>query len=466
MNQSQHFLKKVGLWTSFYRENPHRFAHDYLGINLKTFQMILIFMMDKMSFFMYLAARGQGKSFIISIYAIIRAILYPNSQIIIASGTKNQAALIVKQYIEKMRRNSPNLAKEIMKINTGKDECSVIFFNGSTIEAVVSTDGSRGYRGNILICEEFRMIKPEILNKVLRRFNATPRQPKYLIKKEYAHLKESNKELYISSAWYRNHWSYEKFKSFVRSMIEGKHYFVCGLPYHLSIAEDLLDEQQVKNETTEEDHDPISWLMEMECLFWGESEKAYYKLDHFIKNRSSNVKPFYPLSTVQFLETKSKKSILKKNIGEIRAISVDVAMMGGNANDNTIFTCIRLIPKDEKYIRYTSYIESINGQHSETQAILLKRLYQDFEADYIVMDTQGNGISLYDDCSKILFDRERNVEYPAWSAMNNEKMRERALDKNALPIIFSITTNQETNHHIAVKLKDNLEKGKSEGLPN
>ena len=29
-----------------------------------------------------------------------------------------------------------------------------------------------------------------------------PRSPKYLNKKEYEHLQEENKELYLSSAWY------------------------------------------------------------------------------------------------------------------------------------------------------------------------------------------------------------------------------------------------------------------------
>lgn len=44
----------------FYRSNPHRFARDFLHLNLKLFQKILLVMMDYCTNFCYIAARGQG----------------------------------------------------------------------------------------------------------------------------------------------------------------------------------------------------------------------------------------------------------------------------------------------------------------------------------------------------------------------------------------------------------------------
>ena len=346
---------------------------------------------------------------------------------------------------------------------------NVTSLNVSIILSVVSSDNARGERANLIIFEEYRMIKKDILDKVLRRFNGTPRQPKYLSKPEYAHLLEPNKEIYISSAFYKGHWSYEKFKSYVDAMLKGRDYFVCGLPYQLALEEGLLTQKQIDNEMAEADFDPVAFLMEMGCVWWGESEKAYYKLDDFRPNRVKSVRPFYPHATEKYLSIKNNKKkepILKKTNGEIRLISADFAALGGHENDNTVFTCIRLLPKDDTYTRYVPFITSINGDHTENQAIALKRLYYDFDADYIVMDTQGNGVSLYDDCSKILFDQERDEEYPAWCAMNNEKLKQRALDKNAIPIIYAVTTNAEVNNEIAVKLKNNLSKGKIKFLEN
>ncbi|MEX0595919.1 MAG: terminase, partial [Candidatus Paceibacterota bacterium] len=76
----------------------------------------------------------------------------------------------------------------------------------------------------------------------------------------------------------------------------------------------------------------------------------------------------------------------------------------------TVFTVMRLIPEKDEYIRQVVYIETMNGQHSHKQAVRLKQLYYDFESDYVAMDTSGNGLSLYDDCAKILYDEERDVE--------------------------------------------------------
>ena len=57
--KSQRILEGVAIWCSFYRYNPQRFVKDYLNINLKVFQKILIYAMMHNNFFLYIAARGQ-----------------------------------------------------------------------------------------------------------------------------------------------------------------------------------------------------------------------------------------------------------------------------------------------------------------------------------------------------------------------------------------------------------------------
>lgn len=59
-NKSQRLMDGIGVWTSFYRANPQRFVSEYLGINLKIFQEILLYAMITNYYFMYLASRGQG----------------------------------------------------------------------------------------------------------------------------------------------------------------------------------------------------------------------------------------------------------------------------------------------------------------------------------------------------------------------------------------------------------------------
>lgn len=461
MSKEERLREGFKIWTAYFRHNPHRFAEEYFGIKLHLFQKILLYMAFSNDFFMYLASRGQGKSWLIAVLCCIQATLWPSTRIILSSGTKGQAQLIITEKIEKdLYYNYPNLAREIKEIKRSTNQCIVIFQNGSTIQAVTSTDTSRGYRGTILILDEFRLISEENLQKILRPFLNVTRQPPYLKKPEYAHLQEENKEIYISSAWYKNHWIYSKFNAFKDAMVRGKDYFVCGLPYQLSLEHNLLSKKRIEQMMSESDFNSISWYMEMECMFFGESEKAFFKLDDLQKCRTL-IKPFYPLSNTQYLENKNKRKKSMKKSNEYRIIGVDVAMMGGNENDNTIFTCLRMLPNRDSFVRQVVYIESMNGQHSERQAIRLKQLFEDFEADYVVMDTAGNGLSLYDDCSRILYDTERDVEYNAWCAMNNEEMRNRSLDENALPIIYSVkVVQQQVNHEMAMFLKTCFEKKK------
>lgn len=51
-------LEGVGIWGSFYRENPQRFVEDYLNIKLKLFQKFLIYAMMHNNHFMFWAARS------------------------------------------------------------------------------------------------------------------------------------------------------------------------------------------------------------------------------------------------------------------------------------------------------------------------------------------------------------------------------------------------------------------------
>lgn len=465
--KSERLMNGVSIWCSFYRENPHRFCKEYLNIQLKPFQSILIYMMFHYVYVMYIAARSQGKTYLTAVFCICRCILYPGTKIVIASGSKSQAMKIVTEKIPEIRANSPNLAREIDKISTSmnSDDANVIFKNGSWIKVVASNERARSARAHICVYDEFRLIDINILTRVLRRFLGTPRQPGYLRKPEYQHLQERNQEIYLSSAWFKSNWAWERFGAFFKAFLAGKKYFVCGLPYQLSVQEGLLMKEQVLDEMQEEDFDEMSWGMEMECMFFGESEKAYFKYDDINKTRDI-AKPIIPWTDAEYVQCKADKKKHKfykpKRKNEIRILGVDSALMGGRSNDATIFTLIRCILNGTEYTKSVEYIEAIEGQHTTTQGLRLKQLFYDLECDYCVMDTAGNAIAIYDEVTKITFDAARGIDYPAWCAMNDEKMQERAYDRDAIPVIYSIKVagmgGSQINHEMATYTKTQFEK--------
>lgn len=150
LTKSEKLMNGVGLWTSFYRNNPHRFVKDYLNINLKLFQKILIYMMMNYNYFMYIASRGQGKTFLTSICICARCILFPETKVVLASGNVKQAIEVLSK-IEDLRKNSPFLDREIEGISTNVNNANCNFHNGSWVRVVASNDGARCGRANLLI---------------------------------------------------------------------------------------------------------------------------------------------------------------------------------------------------------------------------------------------------------------------------------------------------------------------------
>lgn len=57
--KSDKLMEGINIWTSYYRYRIDIFVKDYLGIQLKLFQIILIMAMQQNHYFMYLASRGQ-----------------------------------------------------------------------------------------------------------------------------------------------------------------------------------------------------------------------------------------------------------------------------------------------------------------------------------------------------------------------------------------------------------------------
>lgn len=449
---------------AFYRENPHRFCKDYLGLNLKLFQQILIVMMNYNNFFMYLASRGQGKTFITAIFCVVRCILYPGTVICVAAGTRGQASEVIKKIIEKLIPQSENLRSEIEEYKNNNADSYVKFWNTSIIKVVTSTDNARGNRATIIIVDEFRMCKLEIINKVLRKFLTAPRHPGFLDKPEYKddpRYIERNKEIYLSSCWYQGHWSYEKTKAYCTNLVNDKRkYFLCGLPYQLAIKEGLLDSSQVEDEMSESDFSEISFMMEMECLFYGDTDGSLYSYEDISKQR---VIRHTMLPYSNSLKVKDKKYLIQpKQKDEIRILSVDVALISSRRRDNDATSIFINQVTPVTKTRYQSaiiYSDSDEGERTDTEALKVRRLYDEFECDYIALDVRGLGVGIYDAISTDIYDPETGITYPALSCCNNEEYAERCTDRNAPKVIYAILGTPNFNSDCARMLREGFKQG-------
>ena len=212
-------VQRLLMWITYYRRNPSRFVEHYFGIALHLYQHIILYLMEYFPSFCIVAARSAAKSFLIAVFACKEAILRPGARIVVASATKKQARLIVSEKIKKeLLPKSPLLADEIDSFKDNQNEIEVVFKNGSSIVVVAANENARGYRATVMIYEEFRMIAKNIIDSVLSPFLYV-RQTDYLKQEEYAGMQEEPKEVYISSAWYQNHWMWNLIKTFTKDML-------------------------------------------------------------------------------------------------------------------------------------------------------------------------------------------------------------------------------------------------------
>lgn len=448
-------MQGVNIWCGYYRANPHKFVADYLDIQLKLFQQILIYFMNIFHYFMFIASRGLGKTYLTAIFCCVRCILYPETKIIIASGQRTQAIEVITKIVNELMPKSPNLKYEIEKYILNTQDSSIMFKNGSWISVVTANDGARSKRSNIIIVDEFRLVPQEIVSNVLRKFNIAPRQPRYLSKPEYAHLQERNKEIYLTSAWLKSEWSWQHLLAYAKSMLAGKQYFLCGLPYQLAIKEGLLMREQVEDEMQEKTFNPVNFDMEMGCVWQGGVKDAFFDFNEISLRRNIST-PIYPSRMCSMLGLKK----IGKQDGEIRILSVDIALMGGKKNDATAMFFMQLLPNSSsQYIRNIVYVETLEGGHSSLQAIRIKQLYQDFNIDYIVIDGVGNGMAVTDQLQQIQTDQKNNAVYPALNVFNRDDMASRCQVENAPKVIYVVKADESMNSHCAVILKDAIRRG-------
>lgn len=472
-------VKRVLDWMTFWRRNPGRFAEHYFNIKLHLYQHIIMRFGRIYPSIMTVAARADAKSFIIAVLGCEECVQYPGTLFVVGSATKGQAKLIVSEKIVKiLLPSAPLLQEEIKTIRDSQNETEVIFKNGSSIVVVPALETARGHRATIFVYEEFRMILKWIIDTVFSPFLET-RIPPCMRKEEYEHLIEEPKEIYISSAWYKNHWMWDLMKLFVKDMLGKGTSMLIGMDYSIALKHKIKTRNYLIKERKK--LDSVAWAIEYENQMIAENAHAFFPYELLNKNRVIK-KGFYPKREDGVsAKTKNRLNIARQK-GEVRIIACDIAPEGGTGNDNSVFTCIRALPESREYKatdtggehidikqgyrRQVVYMEAQQEFETSKQAIRIKQLFADFDADYCVLDTRNAGVSVFDALAKVLYDEDRGIEYAPWTCMNDEKLRKRVVIAGQKEVVFSIKASLEMNSAIATSMKNTLISGMIELMVN
>lgn len=397
------------------------------------------------------------KTYLVALFCVVRCLLYPSTTIVVSSYTFKQGKETILKIVDDFMRKSPLLRNEIEKYSVGQNDCSVYFKSGGWIQVRVAAESSRGAHCQILIIDESRMVTQHIRDTVLMPMLASPRSPKYLNKPEYKHLKEMNKILMMSSAWYKQSEMFEQVKSYLANMLNEKNYFLCDLPYQLSISEDLLMKESIENEMSEQTFSDITFMMEREGIFYGSGEDSLFNFQSLNDRRILQE----GLHNLEYYRVNGVK-VPAKQVGEKRILSLDVALLASRKHDNDA-SCFTIHSAREtasqSYIDNIVYIETAEGILTEELGLMVMRYYYNYDIDYIALDSAGIGQAVLDYIMSDRYDPLYGVTYGALNCCNNEDLATRCKVRNAPKVVYAIKANAKSNNDMALALRTGFQNG-------
>ena len=372
---------------AFYREYPDLFIDDIKGPDCKFefyyYQRIFLRAVMRHRKVYATFPRGFSKSFLSMLALMIRCILYPNVELFITTGGKEQAASITIAKIEEICKIIPALHKEIDwsrgATKHSKDDVNYLFKNGSKINILPALERSRGQRRTGGLMEECVLIDQKALNEIVipttvinRRLADGTRHPEEVV---------NQSQVYITTAGYKDSFAYRRLiELLAESVVDPDETIVLGGTYEIPVTEGLQPKNFIQSLKLQGTFNESSFDREYRSKWSGDSEKSYYSSESFNKNRVL-LQPEYEAS-----------GRMSKNAYYI--LGVDV----GRNKCTTEVSVIKVTPQVQgSALKSVVNFYSMEAEHFGIQAMEIKKIFFRYKARCIAIDANGIGGGLIDE---------------------------------------------------------------------
>lgn len=371
---------------SFYRQYPDLLVDFMKGpdstFNFFFYQRIFLRVVMRHRYVYATFPRAYSKSFLSMMVLMLRCILYPNSQLFVTTGGKEQAASITVAKIQEICKMIPALSNEINwsrgASKRGKDSVQYVFKNKSKINILAAKQSSRGQRRTGGLMEQCVLIDQTALNEIVIPTTNVNR----LLPDGTRHKEENvNKsQIYITTAGWKNSFAYDKLiQLLIQSLIEPDEVMIMGGTYETPVAEGLLDQDFVQQLKLSGTFNEDSFDRQYRSIWSGDAENAFFSAQKFDKHRVLR----QPQNEFSGRSGKSAFYILGVDVGRIGC---------------TTQVCVfKVTPQPQgAAIKSLVNIYTYDAEHFEAQAIHIKQLYYKYKARRVSIDTNGLGIGLLD----------------------------------------------------------------------
>jgi hypothetical protein len=378
---------------NFFQSNPDVAAARLLVRNdkpcrLAVHQRLIIKGLWKHQFNLLILTRGGGKTFLLALYCLLKAMLYPREKCVIASSSYRQAQFTFDEVI-KFYDESPFLRQACEKPPTkGPNSCEMHLEGGSKIIAYPLGDGQkiRGARANTLVLDEVAQVPSDIINVVILPMMNTKQDP-------FDTTGRKNHLVMASSAYFQFNHLYERYLKYQERVNPNSPEYDANYGLHIYTVDDMppgwMDEavlKEAKDTLTE-----LQYQMEYLCLFPPDSDG------------------FFPAHLVNGAR---RSSVIIEPFGEKGAkyvFGIDPARSG----DNFALVVIRLGPPNKVVACYSLHRRTFPEMHEFIRTKLREYESNGGEVVRIHMDNGGGGQTLKDYLAE---------EY-AWYDVSTEKYR-------------------------------------------
>ena len=432
------------------------------NINILPSQALFLCEMWNRRFPMLIASRGFGKSFILSLYAMIRALLLPERKVVVVGAAFRQSKVLF-EYMETIWNNSPIL-RSMCDSNSGPrrdvDRC-VMRINNSRVTCLPLGDGQkiRGQRANDIISDEFASIPRDIFETVVAGFAAVSSDPIENVKKIAARKKaqelgveleeesdsvlekKDNQIILSGTAYYDfNHFAvyWKKWKSIIKSQgrlnrlreifgedppkdFDWRDYSIIRVPYEL-LPEGFMDASQVARSKATV-HAGI-YQMEFGACFTRDSQGFFKRtlIESCVTNDTDSVKDSKGEQIC--FQAQLRWDINKKYIfGVDPASEVDnfsIVVLEVNGDHRRIVHCWTTNRSEHK-----EKVKSGFSSESDFYAYCARKirdLMKIFPCIHIAMDAGGGGIAVMESLHDQ--DKIQDGELPIWPVIDDDKPKD------------------------------------------
>ena len=432
-------------------------------VDILPFQGLILKELWNRKFPMLIGSRGMGKTFLMSLYCMMRALLMPGRKIVVVGAAFRQSKYL-HEYMEVIWKSS-GVLRDLCDSNSGPrrdvDMCRMNL-GTSQIAALPIGDGSkiRGQRANDIISDEFASMSREIFENVIAGFASVSASPAESVKLHASRKKakemgidpellmenntkeeKGNQIVLAGTAYYDfNHFStyWKRWKSIIQSKgdkrklqeifggdeipeaFNWKDYSVIRIPVEL-IPKGFMDDAQVARSKATV-HNGI-YLMEFGACFCTDSS-GFFKRSLIEACTGSDIAPIKTPSAEVYFDP-----LIKGNPTGQYIIGVDPA----SEVDNFSIIVLEVHPDHRRIVHcWTTtrkrHKEKVKKGLTEERdfysycARKIRDLMGAFPTIHISMDAQGGGIAV----SESLHDpiKLNPGEIPIWPVIDEKKEKD------------------------------------------